>query len=147
MPHSQDSQSSQANNASGQKPQKNKKTILVAEDNEAVATATKIVLQSADFTVLLANNGQQVIDIATSHHPDLILMDIQMPGIDGLLAIKTIRATPSISATPIIAVTGRTTQKDKTQCLQAGASQYLRKPYPVDDLVQCINELCSANAT
>lgn len=144
MPHPQDSQIRQPDQESGSKAQKDKKTILVAEDNEAIATATQMVLQLVDFTVLQANDGRQVIDMANSHHPDLILMDIQMPGMDGLRAIKTIRANPDICTTPIIAVTGRAMPKDKTLCLQAGADKYFCKPYPVGDLVKCINELCAA---
>jgi len=121
---------------------KDQKTILLAEDNESVATATKMYLRSMDFNVLHANNGEKVIEIAKSHHPDLILMDIQMPGTNGLQAIEAVRATPSISATPIIAVTGRAKLEDKTQCLQAGANQYLSKPYDTAELVKQINELC-----
>jgi len=144
MPDPQGSQNQKTEDVSDQLVQNKYKSILLAEDNEAIAAATTICLQSVGFTVLLANNGGKVIEMANTHHPDLILMDIQMPGIDGLEAIETIRATASISATPIIALTGNATRADKAQCLQAGADQYLSKPYPLDDLMQRINQIFKA---
>ena len=116
-------------------------TVLLAEDNESVANATRCYLESVDFQVLSATDGESAIEVAQTKSPDIILMDIQMPGLDGFSAIKRIRSNPSLTETPIIALTGLAMPTDAARCYAAGANHYLSKPYSMSELVKRIREL------
>ena len=89
----------------------------------------------------MAIDGQQAIDLANAHHPDLILMDIQMPVVDGMKAIKQIRLNPDLVNIPIIALTALAMTGDRDRCLEAGANEYLSKPIKLKSLDQMIQTL------
>ena len=112
--------------------------ILLAEDNEANITTFSSYLKAKGYRLLLATDGQQAIAIAKSDRPDLILMDIQMPVMDGLEAIAQIRLDPSLANIPIIALTALTMEGDRERCLASGASDYLAKPIKLRILAQMI---------
>jgi PAS domain S-box-containing protein len=109
--------------------------ILLAEDNPANIATISAYLESRNYRLILANNGQEAIDLTIAQHPDLILMDIQMPGIDGLEAIRQIRQTPDCAQIPIIALTALAMMGDQEKCLAAGATDYLTKPISLKYLV------------
>jgi PAS domain S-box-containing protein len=112
--------------------------ILLAEDNEAnIATFTSY-LKAKGYRILSATDGQQAINFAKAHHPDLILMDIQMPVIDGMEAIKQIRLNPDLVDIPIIALTALAMTGDREKCLAVGANEYLSKPIKLKSLDQMI---------
>jgi CheY-like chemotaxis protein len=90
---------------------------------------------------LSTKNGREAIDAAKIHMPDLILMDIQMPEIDGIEAISQIRLNPSLVNTPIIALTALAMPEDRERCLKAGANDYLSKPIKLKQLVMAIQKL------
>ncbi|MBD2152149.1 PAS domain S-box protein [Pseudanabaena sp. FACHB-1277] len=113
--------------------------ILLAEDNEANVTMFVEYLSLKGFRLLVAHNGRMAIDLAQQTHPDLILMDIQMPGMDGLEAIQHIRQKPELANTPIIALTALAMSGDRDRCLAAGANDYLSKPVSMKQLVTKIN--------
>ncbi|MBO3457224.1 CBS domain-containing protein [Aetokthonos hydrillicola Thurmond2011] len=115
--------------------------ILLAEDNEANISTISSYLKAKGYRILLANNGQQAIEVAKSEHPDLILMDIQMPGIDGINAIRQMRLDPNLVFTPIVALTALAMTGDRDRCLEAGASDYLSKPVKLKHLVTTIQQL------
>jgi signal transduction histidine kinase len=112
--------------------------ILLAEDNEANITTFSSYLKAKGYRLLLATDGQQAIAIAKSDRPDLILMDIQMPVMDGLEAIAQIRLDPNLANIPIIALTALTMEGDRERCLASGASDYLAKPIKLRILAQMI---------
>jgi len=112
--------------------------ILLAEDNQANIATFSNYLQAKEYRLLFANDGQQAIAIAKEHHPDLILMDIQMPVMDGLEAMKQIRLDPFLANTPIIAMTALAMVGDREKCLAAGANDYLAKPFKLKMLDQMI---------
>jgi len=115
--------------------------ILLAEDNEAnIATFTSY-LKAKGYRILLATDGQQAIDLAKAEHPDLILMDIQMPVIDGMEAIKQIRLDPNLADIPIIALTALAMVGDREKCLAAGANEYISKPIKLKALVDTIRNI------
>ena len=118
--------------------------ILLAEDNEANISTVSSYLQAKGYRILLAKNGQEAVDLATNHHPDLILMDIQMPIMDGLEVTKTIRLDPNLVDIPIIALTALAMKGDRDRCLQAGATDYLTKPVRLKALVQIIQTLLAS---
>ena len=116
------------------------KLILLAEDNEMNIMTIKDYLEVKQFRVVVARNGNEAVEMAHEINPELILMDIQMPKMNGLEAIKEIRAT-NISDAPIIALTALVMPNDKEKCLNTGADEYLKKPVGLKNLVKTINEL------
>jgi CheY-like chemotaxis protein len=111
---------------------------LLAEDNEANIITVTSYLEAKAYRLLLAINGQEAIALAKSAQPDLILMDIQMPVMDGLEAIKQIRLDPNLVDIPIIALTALAMADDRQKCLDAGANKYITKPIKLKALSQII---------
>lgn len=114
--------------------------ILLAEDNEANINTVSGYLKAKGYRLSLAKTGLEAIDIAQADHPDLILMDIQMPGMDGLEAMQHIRRLPGLHNVPIIALTALTMAGDRDRCLAAGANEYLAKPVKLRQLVATIQQ-------
>ena len=114
--------------------------ILVAEDNLANVSTIKLYLESQGYEVVLAQNGAEAIVVAQSEHPHLILMDIQMPVVDGLEAIEILRRDPDFDDTPIIALTALAMPGDRDRCLASGATDYLAKPFQLKALEDCIQQ-------
>ncbi len=112
--------------------------VLLAEDNEANVHSIANYLEAAGYQVLIAKNGLEAIAITQTHHPDLILMDIQMPSMDGIEATKQIRLEPTLVNVPIIALTALAMTGDREKCLEAGANEYLTKPVRLKVLSQKI---------
>ena len=113
-------------------------TILVAEDNETLMRDLLEFLPLMGYQVIAARDGREVVSRAQSAKPALILMDIQMPGMDGLEAIRQIRAEADSEAMPIIALTALAMPGDWERCLAAGANAYLSKPYGLQALSDAI---------
>lgn len=109
------------------------KTILVAEDTEDVRQMMKIMLEMSGYTVLEAEDGRQAVKKATEQHPDLILMDISMPVMDGLTAAKAIRQINGVEKLPIIAVTAFGRQFYDL-AIEAGCNDLIAKPVDYDML-------------
>jgi PAS domain S-box-containing protein len=117
--------------------------ILLAEDNEANVQTTTAYLTAKGYRLVVAQNGHGAVNLAQTAHPDLILMDIQMPGISGLEAIRQIRQIPALANIPIIALTALAMPKDQERCLAAGANEYISKPIRFQQLFQSIQTLLS----
>ncbi len=117
--------------------------ILLAEDHEANIITISRYLKAKGYQMLLARNGQEAIDIAKSQSPNLILMDISMPGMDGLEAIKYLRQDSDhrLATIPIIALTALAMKTDQQKCLEAGANDYLSKPVKLSQLTSTIKEM------
>ncbi|MBL1178616.1 response regulator [Pantanalinema sp. GBBB05] len=114
--------------------------ILLVEDNKANIDTISGYLESRGYRLILATNGQQAVALAQTQCPDLILMDIQMPGMDGLAAIQQIRANGQTQI-PIIALTALAMAGDREKCLAAGATEYLTKPIQLKQLTVTIQHL------
>ncbi|HAA28253.1 MAG TPA: hypothetical protein DCE56_11940 [Cyanobacteria bacterium UBA8553] len=114
--------------------------ILLAEDNEANISTLVEYLQLHEFRVSLARNGLEAVEIAKQQKPDLILMDIQMPEMDGLEATRLIRAEANLATLPIIALTALAMPGDRERCLGAGATDYLTKPVGLKKLTNLITQ-------
>jgi PAS domain S-box-containing protein len=115
--------------------------ILLAEDHEPNIQTIGNYLQAKGYQMVIARNGREAVALAAETRPDLILMDIQMPEMNGLEAIRRLRATPEFAATPIIALTALAMAGDRELCLEAGANQYITKPLSLKGLVEMIKEL------
>ncbi len=119
--------------------------ILLAEDNEANISTMVSYLEAKGYRVDIAHNGQEAIDRLQHLTPDLILMDIQMPGMDGLEAIGQLRRIPQGAKVPVIALTSLAMPGDRDRCLAAGATEYLSKPVRLKQLVDLIQTLILAD--
>jgi CheY-like chemotaxis protein len=117
--------------------------ILLAEDNEANISTLMDYLQIHEFRVSLARNGIEAVQMAKQQKPDLILMDIQMPEMDGLEATRQIHADAELASIPIIALTALAMPGDRERCLAAGAKDYLTKPVNLKTLVNIITQYIS----
>jgi PAS domain S-box-containing protein len=117
--------------------------ILLAEDNEANIETFSSYLTAINYRVIVARNGIESIAQSKANLPDIILMDIQMPIMDGLEATKQIRLDPNLVNIPIIALTALAMEGDREKCLAAGANEYLTKPVKLRDLFLNIQKLLS----
>lgn len=113
--------------------------LLLAEDNLANQSTYADYLSVKGYQVILAANGVEAIDFAREAQPDLILMDVQMPEMDGLEVMRRLRADPELCGIPIIAVTALAMPGDRERCLEAGANEYLTKPVSLKRLLQTID--------
>ncbi len=106
-----------------------KKKILIVEDDLDIVDLLQRQVKALGYDSIVAGNGKQAVDMATSQLPHLILMDIMLPVMDGLDATRQIRENPTTHSIPIIAVTALSSRKDKEKCLQSGCDDYLSKPF------------------
>jgi PAS domain S-box-containing protein len=118
--------------------------ILLAEDNEENIQMVSDYLTMCGYRITVARNGAEAIARTHEERPDLILMDIQMPGMDGLTAIERIRADSGVSQVPIIALTALAMPGDHERCLSVGANDYLSKPVSLKHLTQRIERYLKA---
>jgi len=103
-------------------------TILVIEDNPQNMYLMRFLLERHGFNVLAAENGAEGIEMAERHRPDCILLDIQLPVLDGYSVARELRKNSNLSHTPIIAVTSYAMMGDREKALAAGATDYVEKP-------------------
>ena len=115
--------------------------ILIVDDNIFSVRGLKDYLIFKGYSVEQAVDGETAIEQAESVHPDLIFMDIQMPGMDGLEAIRKIRLLPGLSETPIVALTALAMPGDRDRALEAGATEYVSKPATLSQLHRLIRSL------
>jgi PAS domain S-box-containing protein len=114
--------------------------VLLAEDHEANSAMLTSALQSRGYEVIHVRDGVEALAVAREVHPDIILMDIQMPNLDGLEATRQIRADAMLGGIPVIALTALTMPGDREQCLHAGVSDYLGKPVSIKVLLKTIEQ-------
>ena len=115
------------------------KTILVIEDNEMNMKLMRAVLRAGNYRMLEAADAETGLSLAQEHHPDLILMDIQLPGMDGLSATKIIKTDPNLREIPIFALTGFAMESDKAKAMDIGLAGYIVKPFSVKVLLETLD--------
>ena len=106
----------------------------------------QVHLEPLGYDSIFAVNGKEAVDLATSQVPDLILMDIMMPVMDGFEAIRLIREHPNTQSTPILAMTARVTSKDREECLRSGCDDFIAKPFTSKQLNSIIEKLLGQNS-
>ena len=111
-----------------------KRKVLLVEDSRTSAAIMQLELDALGYECILATDGKEAIKKAKDERPDLILMDMSLPKMDGLQATQEIRKIPETQKVPIIALTARAMPGDKEKCLQAGCDEYLVKPVSHRDL-------------
>ena len=118
----------------------NNKTILIIEDDVLNMKLLRSILQLKHFAVLEAENAEVGIQLARKHKPDMILMDIQLPGMDGVQAAKLILNDGELKRTPIIAVSSLAMKSDKDHAFSAGVKDYITKPIDKKILINTIHK-------
>jgi two-component system cell cycle response regulator DivK len=116
------------------------KRILAVDDQEDNRRILRDLLTASGFEVVEAVTGEEAVATAEAHRPDLILMDIQLPGIDGYEATRRIKANPALRAIPLVVVTSYALSGDETKALAAGADGYVSKPYSPRALLAKVRE-------
>ncbi len=122
------------------------KKILIVDDDLDLCHILQAHFEMLGYVSVLAVNGKEAVDLATTQLPDLILMDIMLPVMDGLQATRLIRENPKTQSIPILAVTAKTTLKDKEDCIQSGCDDYIEKPFSVKVLTSMIEKLLGQNS-
>lgn len=116
------------------------KKVLIVEDNELNMKLFRDLLEAHGYQTIESRDGVEALKVARDERPDLILMDIQLPGLDGYEATRRIKANPALRSIPIIAVTSYALSGDEVKALQAGCDAYVTKPYSPRALLAKIRE-------
>ena len=117
--------------------------VLVVEDNDKSMKLFRDVLQASGYGTFEATTGEQAVELAQVHEPDIVLMDVQLPGIDGVEALEQLRQDERTSAIPVLALTAQAMSGDRDRFLDAGFDGYLSKPVDIAELLQAVREHCS----
>jgi two-component system cell cycle response regulator DivK len=120
--------------------------ILIVEDNEANLKLTSLLMHHAGHTVLSAADAETGLTLARSEQPDLILMDVQLPGMDGFAATALLKQDPSTAAIPIIALTSMAMKTDQEKSRVVGCDGYIAKPLRYKELYAAVDALLSRQA-
>jgi CheY-like chemotaxis protein len=117
--------------------------ILLADDEEIIRTITKDYLETIGYRVACVTNGREALSFLQGNKPDLLIMDMQMPVLDGMDALTEMRRStdPRIAKTPVISLSGLVTPGHRERCLAAGANGCLAKPFGIKDLERVIKEI------
>jgi CheY-like chemotaxis protein len=116
--------------------------VLVVEDNEKNMKLFCDVLKATGYTTLEATTGEDAVELATAHEPALVLMDVQLPGIDGVEALARLRADERTASIPVLALTAQAMSGDRERFLGAGFDGYLSKPVDIAELIGAVREHC-----
>jgi two-component system, cell cycle response regulator DivK len=116
--------------------------ILIAEDNGKNMKLFRDVLQASGYETLEATTGEQAIELAAQRTPDLVLMDIQLAGMDGLTALRRLREDETTAAIPVVALTAQAMTGDRERFLKAGFNGYMAKPVNVLEFISMVKRHC-----
>lgn len=114
------------------------KTILIVEDNDLNMKLFHDLLESSGYDTIQTRNGMDALELARAHHPDLILMDIQLPEVSGLVVTKWLKQEEELASIPVIAVTAFAMKGDEERMLEGGCEGYISKPISVPHFLETI---------
>ena len=122
------------------------RTVLIIEDEKLIIVSTQMVLEAAGFRVESATNGEDGIAKAKGQTPDLILLDIMMPGIDGWETLTRLKRDPATAGIPVVIFTAREHARGHQKSSEMGAADYFRKPFEPDELIELVEKHCGQRA-
>jgi two-component system cell cycle response regulator DivK len=118
------------------------KLVVYIEDNPSnFALARKILEWSGNYQVINAKDGIIGLQMVRERRPDVILLDLDLPGISGIEVVQTIRRTPEIARIPVLAVTASVMKRERTQAMEAGCDRFIEKPFDIHDLKRQVDEV------
>jgi CheY-like chemotaxis protein len=120
--------------------------VVVVEDNELNMKLFREVLESSGYRMLEAGTGERAVALTTEHRPDLVLMDIHLPDIDGVEALRMLRADERTASIPVLALTAQAMEGDRERFLAAGFDGYLSKPVNIADLLDAVRRHCEGGS-
>lgn len=115
--------------------------ILVVDDDEHILRSLSQYLELEDFNVVSASSGPEALKLFEQERPDLLVLDVMMPGMDGFQVLETLRKDPDTARVPVLMLTARDQHNDILKGYQMGATSYLVKPFNLDELVDAIREV------
>jgi len=118
--------------------------VLVVEDNDKNMKLLRDVLQASGFATLEATTAEDGIELALAHTPSLVLMDVQLPGMDGIQALARLRSDDRTASVPVLALTAQAMHGDRERFLEAGFDGYLSKPVDVTELISVVRTHCAS---
>ena len=123
------------------------KVVLIVEDNDKNMKLARDVLQAKGYATIEAVTGEDGVRLARERNPDLVLMDIRLPGISGIEALAALRADPKTSGIPVVALTASVTPTDRTHITQAGFDAFLAKPMVLREFLDTVKRLVESRRT
>jgi DNA-binding response OmpR family regulator len=113
-------------------------TIVIIDDDRAIALLTSLWVKAAGFNTIIANDGRNGLHAIARHHPDLVLLDIRMPEMDGFEVNRRLRQTPELAEIPVIFLSAHAQESTRQESLGSGGRGFLAKPYEVKSLINAI---------
>lgn len=121
-------------------------TVLICDDEEVLRALVRATLDDGAYRVIEAEDGDQSLELAREVRPDLIVLDMMMPGRSGLDVLREVRSDPELAATPVVMLTARARVSDRDAALAAGADRYLAKPFSPLELISVVEELVDGHS-
>lgn len=121
--------------------------ILVVDDDEHILRSLSQYLELEDFNVVSASSGPEALALFQQEKPDLLVLDVMMPGMDGFQVLETLRKDPETAGVPVLMLTARDQHNDILKGYQMGATSYLVKPFNLDELVEAIREVFASKSS
>ncbi len=116
-------------------------TVLVCDDEDVLRALVRATLDSNEYALVEARDGDESLELARRMRPNLILLDVMMPGRSGLEILEELRSDPALRTTPVLMLTARTQTADRESAAKLGANRFLAKPFSPRELVSVVNEL------
>jgi CheY-like chemotaxis protein len=121
-------------------------TVLICDDEEVLRALVRATLDDGAYRVIEAEDGDQSLELAREARPDLIVLDMMMPGRSGLDVLRELRSDPELAAIPVVMLTARARVSDRDAALAAGADRYLAKPFSPLELISVVEELVDGHS-
>ena len=121
--------------------------VLIADDEPHMLKFIEFTLRKGDFEILKANDGVQALKVAEAQKPNVIVLDVLMPGMDGVTALKNLKKNPVLKLIPVILLTARGHTLDPEEAKKAGASYYLTKPFSPTELLKQVQQLAASGSS
>lgn len=116
-------------------------TLLLCDDEPALRLLVRATLERDDYSIVEASDGDESLDLARRHRPDIVVLDMMMPGRSGLDVLRELRSDPELAGIPVVMLTARARAADRDAAVAAGADRYLAKPFSPLELISVVEEL------
>jgi DNA-binding response OmpR family regulator len=122
-----------------------RRVVLVVDDDPSVLLLCRVNLELDGFRVLEAADGATALELARAHHPDVVLLDLMLPDVDGWQVLRDLKDDPQLTEVPVVILTARTDDQDKVRSLTSGAAEYVTKPFSPFALAHVIEDVLASD--